>query len=252
MLAVFEHSKSTKGARLVLLAIAENSHDDGTGAHPAVATIAAKARLSERATQDAIKKLQELEPPELAVEYNGGPAGANRYTVLLPGLATPAETAPLEQPAPRRKPRQRGAKPAPEPTTEPTTKNSGDVAPPSPKANEIMQRVLVAGVNYHPRITGHLAREIKVALDAGFPPARVTLAARRALEKGSPGLLPNMLTQGAPVATGPVPENQALQRTIESWREQGCQFGASDWCDRRGSTCDRCNADLRRLEAMSA
>lgn len=57
MVWVMEHSEEKLGRRLVLLALAEFAHDDGTKAFPAVATIAKRTRLSERQVQRALGDL---------------------------------------------------------------------------------------------------------------------------------------------------------------------------------------------------
>jgi DNA-binding Lrp family transcriptional regulator len=79
MLWVFDHSPSQLGARLVLLALAEYAHDDGTKAFPTVATIAAKTRLSERSVQNALKRLQEDGEIERTTETK---AGVNVYRII--------------------------------------------------------------------------------------------------------------------------------------------------------------------------
>lgn len=55
---VLDHSEATLGARLVLLALAEYAHDDGTKAFPKVETIARKARMSRKGVQDALRRLE--------------------------------------------------------------------------------------------------------------------------------------------------------------------------------------------------
>lgn len=55
---VLKHSDATLGRRLVLLALADHANADGTGAWPSVATLAEEARLSKRATQDALRRLE--------------------------------------------------------------------------------------------------------------------------------------------------------------------------------------------------
>jgi hypothetical protein len=86
---VWNHSRSRNGARLVLLAIADAASDDGTNAWPSVKTLKVKANLSERSVQNAIQELEKI--GELKVDWNKGPHGSNRYTVLM---RTPAESAP--------------------------------------------------------------------------------------------------------------------------------------------------------------
>lgn len=78
--AVWQNSRQKGNALLILQAIADFADDDGY-AFPAVATIAAKARVSERTAQTVIASLQKA--GELTVEKNAGPRGANRYRVLI-------------------------------------------------------------------------------------------------------------------------------------------------------------------------
>lgn len=55
MLAVFERSEATLASRLVLLAMADHAHDDGSNAFAAVPTLARKAKVKRRAVQRAIR-----------------------------------------------------------------------------------------------------------------------------------------------------------------------------------------------------
>jgi hypothetical protein len=61
MVAVFQRSRAELGARLVLLALAEFAHDDGTHAFPSTATLAARTRLSERQVFRALRTLEDLD-----------------------------------------------------------------------------------------------------------------------------------------------------------------------------------------------
>ena len=81
MATVFERSQSTYGDRLVLLAIADCSNDEDRTSWPSLATIARKARLSERQARRAISNLVEL--GELSVGYQAGPKRCNLFTVLV-------------------------------------------------------------------------------------------------------------------------------------------------------------------------
>lgn len=56
---VLKHSEAKLGARLVLIVLADHAGEDGVAAWPAVATIAQKSRLSRRAVQDALRKLEQ-------------------------------------------------------------------------------------------------------------------------------------------------------------------------------------------------
>lgn len=84
MAAVWQHSKARHGSLLVLLAVADHAKADGTGAWPAVETLATQARLSERAARDALRDLERL--GELITHPGKGPRGTNLYDVILPGL----------------------------------------------------------------------------------------------------------------------------------------------------------------------
>lgn len=86
---VWEHSRSKKTERLVLLAIADCASDDGANAYPSMAELMRKTGLSERGVQGCIAKLVALK--ELKVQRNAGPGGCNRYQVIM---TTPAESAP--------------------------------------------------------------------------------------------------------------------------------------------------------------
>ncbi|WP_415840878.1 helix-turn-helix domain-containing protein [Nocardiopsis rhodophaea] len=86
---VWDHSRTTNGARLVLLAIADCASGDGTNAWPSTEELCRKTNLSERAVQAGIKKCVEL--GELKVELHAGRRGTNLFTVIM---RTPAESAP--------------------------------------------------------------------------------------------------------------------------------------------------------------
>lgn len=94
--AIWDHSKAKLGDRLVLLYIADRCNDDGAGAYPSVAVIAAHCQLSERSVRLSLKRLVEL--GELEIEQGAGPHGVNRYRVILPGCKdfTPEKSAPLK------------------------------------------------------------------------------------------------------------------------------------------------------------
>ena len=84
--AVWEHSRSTGRARLVLLAIAD--HQGQIGAWPSIATIAKMVNSSERSVQRDIQELVQL--GELTVEVQNAPTSrqykSNLYWVTLPGV----------------------------------------------------------------------------------------------------------------------------------------------------------------------
>jgi hypothetical protein len=77
---VFKHSDAKLGARLVLLALADNADEEGGDAYPSVPTIARKTRLSERQVQNCLRQLED----EGAIRNSGRHArGMNIYTVVM-------------------------------------------------------------------------------------------------------------------------------------------------------------------------
>lgn len=78
---VLDHSEERLGNRLVLLALAEHAHDDGTKAFPSIETLTRRTRLSERQVRNCLRALQASE----AVEQTGKTkSGTNIYTVRGP------------------------------------------------------------------------------------------------------------------------------------------------------------------------
>lgn len=75
---VLKHSPATQGARLVLIVLADHASHDGTDAYPSVKTLAHQARLSERATQYALRELENL---GCITRAGFGPSGTSNYTV---------------------------------------------------------------------------------------------------------------------------------------------------------------------------
>jgi hypothetical protein len=80
---VWKFSKADGSTLLTALAIADFADDDGR-AFPAVATLAKKARISERSVQYAVDKLRAL--GELTVSLGTGPKGCNTYFVGVQAL----------------------------------------------------------------------------------------------------------------------------------------------------------------------
>lgn len=80
---VWKFSRAEGSTLLTALAIADFADDEGR-AYPAVSTLAAKARISERSAQYAVRELIEL--GELLVEPGTGPRGTNTYCVQVQNL----------------------------------------------------------------------------------------------------------------------------------------------------------------------
>jgi len=82
MSMVWERSKQSGSALLMLLAIADYAKDDGTDAWPSLATLARKTRMSRRNAIEIVKKLEEA--GELQVRRGAGPRGCNFYDIISP------------------------------------------------------------------------------------------------------------------------------------------------------------------------
>src|ERR1700686_2993589 len=79
---VIEKSGQKGSNLLVLLMIANHADTTGRNSFPAVTTLAAEARLSERAVRYILAKLERSS--ELVIERDGGLRGAHLYS--LPGV----------------------------------------------------------------------------------------------------------------------------------------------------------------------
>lgn len=112
---VLEHSEAKLGARLVLLALAEFAHDDGSKAFPSNATLMRRARLSERGVRDALRKLE----ADRMIEQTGKTAARSVvYTIVGPFNvdSEPADSAGLRG-------QNEAAESAPEPRTQEPQEN---------------------------------------------------------------------------------------------------------------------------------
>ena len=81
---VWESSKQKGSSLLLLLAIADHAHDDGTGAYPSIDALAKKTRMSVRNTQYALRRLEAS--GELSVSLKAGPKDVNVYCIPLPAV----------------------------------------------------------------------------------------------------------------------------------------------------------------------
>ena len=79
MTEVWQRSTQKGSALLLLLAIADHAHDDGSGAYPSVPSLAKKVRMSERNTQYLLLKLEAS--GELEIHKGAGPMGCNLFRV---------------------------------------------------------------------------------------------------------------------------------------------------------------------------
>jgi Helix-turn-helix domain len=186
MSRVWEGSRQSGGALLVLLAIADFADDDGL-AFPSIGTLARKARLSERQVQRVLAELAAA--GELVVRPGAGRQGAHLFRVTVGG-ATPTprqnvtprqDVTPDTMSPPARRRRRAGVTPAtaqgvtpasPEPSSR---EPSGTGTPPPPTDNAAQQREGVA----HGEQDAQLRREPSVASAAA-----TTLELATALYRG--------------------------------------------------------------------
>lgn len=132
---VFRNSEATLGARLVLVALADYAHDDGTKAWPSVETLAQKACMSERGARLALRRLERDGEIVCTGQSRSGTnvyaiiGMAREHGVVLPG-DKPGEddggggenTAPLTR-VRGKLATSRGTKSAPDPTDDPLEKH---------------------------------------------------------------------------------------------------------------------------------
>ncbi len=165
---VWMYSQAKLASRLVLLAIADFSNENGD-AYPAIKTLAKKSGISERNCQYAIRKLCEM--GELAIFENAGPHGVNLYRVqLLRGAKSAIGGCKMEQP-----PVQNGAgklspfAPNPsgtvkEPSEEPLGRKSGFVGTsenPKPDLQTVVTRFIELGKGIPPELLGYWQPEVE-------------------------------------------------------------------------------------------
>jgi Helix-turn-helix domain len=80
MLAVFE-LRVPASWKLVLLAMADHAHEDGTGCYPSIDTLARKTSQSRRGVQKIMRKLEEAGLIYSSNESRGGPRCSTEYTL---------------------------------------------------------------------------------------------------------------------------------------------------------------------------
>ena len=78
---VWSNSTQKGSALLLLLAIADHAHDDGGGAYPSIQTLADKTRLTSRAVQVLLNKLEAA--GELRIKRRTGPHRVNTYAITI-------------------------------------------------------------------------------------------------------------------------------------------------------------------------
>ncbi|MET7426623.1 helix-turn-helix domain-containing protein [Dactylosporangium sp. NPDC005555] len=92
---VWDHSPVSGNERLVLLAIADNTDDNGTNAWPSLHTLARKTRIDVRTVRRVLRRLEV--GGHLLVGIASGPGGANRYTVRMRRPAPEGTRTPVDE-----------------------------------------------------------------------------------------------------------------------------------------------------------
>lgn len=81
---VWERSKAKGSELLLMLAIADYAHDDGTGAWPSQGKLAQKTRLSRQRVNTKLAALEKM--GELIIHRGEGKNGVNVYDIHLPAI----------------------------------------------------------------------------------------------------------------------------------------------------------------------
>jgi hypothetical protein len=198
---VFQHSEEKQGARLVLLALADNAHDDGSGARPKVETLARKARLGIRQTQYV---LRDLEASGAIVQEGKTRSGVRIWRVVMEGVQKmhpAAECAEVQRVAP--------------PIEEPSEEGEGSVAKapsPSRKPDEIWDALkAVMGDATNAQTRGKRNRAVKLLKESGATPQEVLQRAKRYRQMYPGAALTDMALVNqwdflAPIVAGPQPD----------------------------------------------
>lgn len=113
---VLRHSEARLGPRLVLIALSEFAHDDGTKAFPAIDTLVERTRLSRSGVKAALKSLKD----DGSIEESGRTrSGTVIYTIVMGGQnPTRSESDPGQNPT------SRGSESDPDSVNEPVSNGS--------------------------------------------------------------------------------------------------------------------------------
>jgi len=170
-------------AKLVLLRLCDFADDDGSRVFPTVKRVAADCGISERTTQDALRRLESAGVLVLVREADAGARKPREYRIDVPTLASLSapdssdegcEICTGAKSALVQKTTVRGAKSAPKPTIEPIKDPAAATAPAAvdPKAEHVAvgERIAAStGWDQSPSWFGDYGRVI-VWLKAGWSP----------------------------------------------------------------------------------
>lgn len=114
---VLRHSEAKNGARLVLIALADFAHDDGSKAFPAVETLMSHTRLGRTAVKDGLRRLA---ADEMIVATGHTKAGTTVWRIVMGGSDSGANG---------RNPTVEGSESDPNPSVDPSVTTSVGNAP---------------------------------------------------------------------------------------------------------------------------
>lgn len=245
MSQVWERSDLDPYERLLLLALADHSDDEGAS-FPSVSRLCARTGMGERGVQKVLKRLSEK--GHLTIEVNAGRSGTNRYVIALSPApdaprtrCTPAPSAPAPGAPPPHLSADTPAPGAPEPFL--TLGGGGGAqareADPVEEFEEILE---VAGIDWRKDVTGKWfgsAPRWTVdrwrALDLSQAEILIILAESR--PKGQPPGSLAYFDQAmqraagrkqadplAPIAATKRPEDSAAAKKRASWRRMSAAF----------------------------
>jgi hypothetical protein len=210
MVWVLQHSEERMGSRLVLIALAEFAHDDGSHAWPSIQTLADRTRLSERQVRNC---LRQLESSGAIVETGRSRRGTHIYTVLMDQQGAANISGGQSEHAGGQSTTGNVQQIAPDP--------SGPVMDP-PGGNELKNgQDLVAhfvdisrdmGVDPPSKVVGHVASQVGLLLGEGQPYDRVERALDLLVERRmNPSALASLILEAG---AGP-----ARRRRLEEERQ---------------------------------
>jgi Helix-turn-helix domain len=207
---VMKHSGERLGRRLVLLALAEFAHDDGSRAYPSVETLCSRALLSERQVRTC---LRELEAAGSIVHTGASPSGTHVYRVVMDGVEEGGEIRPRG-----RSTAESASDSAPDPKKDPGKESPTDART---IVAAYVDRSRAIGVEPPKRLVGHVAKEVGALLNEGQDPGAVDRAIGLLVDRRlHPSALPSLVPEAVagPPRRRPVADTEGANRsgTVEA------------------------------------